>query len=215
MIDTSDAINQAIGHYLSTVYTCIPAEVVEYDANKKMVTIKPLIKVKFTDESELSMPKIYSVPVIFPSTKNTIIQYEIKAKDTGLALFSTRSMELWLKGDGSEVSTGSPRKFSLNDAIFLPGLFAFGGVGKVGTGSGLEILHHDAKIVLKDDGTVNINGDTKNFVTHAELDTALQTFKTALNSHTHPTAGSGPPSPPTVPMSIDITAAKTLKVKTG
>lgn len=66
-----------------------------------------------------------------------------------------------------------------------------------------------------DQGTVQINGSSKSLVTHADLNTALQTFITALNLHTHPTAATGPPSPPTAPMSIDITTSEAQKVKTS
>src|SRR6185369_6070593 len=66
-----------------------------------------------------------------------------------------------------------------------------------------------AKTVYRADGTQELNGSSKRFVTWDELNTALQTFMTALNTHTHPTAGTGPPSPPTAPMSLDITTAKT------
>jgi len=71
------------------------------------------------------------------------------------------------------------------------------------------------EILLDTDGTINMNGDDKRFVTHAELDAALQTFITALNLHTHPTAATGPPSPPTASMSLDISAAETTTIKTG
>ena len=72
-----------------------------------------------------------------------------------------------------------------------------------------------ATIILDVDGNVSMNGDTKRFVTHGELDTALQNFINALNLHTHPTAGTGPPSVPTAPMSLDISAAETTTIKTG
>jgi phage gp45-like len=72
-----------------------------------------------------------------------------------------------------------------------------------------------ALVKLKADGTIELNGDDKRLVTWDELNTALQGLKTALNGHTHPTAATGPPSPPTVPLSIDISAAKTTTLKTG
>lgn len=64
-------------------------------------------------------------------------------------------------------------------------------------------------------------GDSKEFVTHAELDSALQSMVSGLNSnfslHMHPTAAVGPPSPPSsgLSASIDISSAKATKVKTG
>ena len=86
------------------------------------------------------------------------------------------------------------------------------------------------EVFLKKDGSINVtgeninlNGNDKRFVTHAELDAALQLFMTALNTHTHlvaalPSAPPVLPIPtliPTVPLSIDISASKTLTVKTG
>ena len=63
---------------------------------------------------------------------------------------------------------------------------------------------------------IEINGNTKNFVTHAELNTALQTFITALNAHVHAVTAVGSPTGPPVPLqSIDISASKTNTVKTG
>lgn len=78
--------------------------------------------------------------------------------------------------------------------------------------------------LVKIDGTatVEINGNTKQFVTHAELNLALQTFITALNLHVHTTTATigasstpGVISPPVTPMTLDITAAKTIKTLTG
>ncbi|MGD9678181.1 MAG: hypothetical protein AB7V16_07430 [Vulcanibacillus sp.] len=77
-----------------------------------------------------------------------------------------------------------------------------------------SIFDSTGKVFIKAD-SIELNGNSKQFVTHAELDSALQTFINALNLHTHPTAGSGPPSPPTSPLSINITSAKTTTVVTG
>jgi hypothetical protein len=68
-----------------------------------------------------------------------------------------------------------------------------------------------AKAVFKVDGTIELNGGTKTFVTHAELNTALQTFITALNLHVHGSAG----TPPVTPMSLNIAGAATTTIKTG
>ena len=72
---------------------------------------------------------------------------------------------------------------------------------------------------LKVDANENIelNGKDKQFVTWAELDEALTTFTTALNSHTHTGVQTGPGSSgaPASPMTIDISAAKTTTVFTG
>lgn len=86
-----------------------------------------------------------------------------------------------------------------------------------------EITGTDYSVTVTTDGTIkivgkeiNLNGDTKTFVTHAELDTSLQSYNTAIGMHVHTSAVAGSPtSPPVTPMSIDISAAKTTTVKTG
>lgn len=83
-----------------------------------------------------------------------------------------------------------------------------------------------AKIKLDASGNIELNGNTNHLVTHEGLDTALQNFKAsidtaiagAITGHTHtgnlgaPTSSGTGAAPPVV---VDITAAKTEKVKTG
>ena len=88
------------------------------------------------------------------------------------------------------------------------------------TGAGDEVK---AKVVCKPDGTieitadsVEINGNSKKFVTYAELNSALQ-------GHTHsagalltgPTPGSPVTGTTGSPVGLDISAAETSTVKTG
>lgn len=63
---------------------------------------------------------------------------------------------------------------------------------------------------------VELNGNSKQFVTWAELNQALSTFTTALASHTHNVTAVGSPTGPGIGVpSIDISAAKTTTVVTG
>lgn len=65
-------------------------------------------------------------------------------------------------------------------------------------------------------GNVELNGNTKQFVTFKELDTALKPFVVVLKTHTHlcaaPLSPSGVPVPP---IELDISAAQTTTVLTG
>lgn len=80
-----------------------------------------------------------------------------------------------------------------------------------------------AGTIYRADGTQEINGKNDFAVRYSELEAAfnelkhdLNDFVTAYNSHQHPTAATGPPSPPTVTGSsstADITDAKVDTVK--
>ena len=89
----------------------------------------------------------------------------------------------------------------------------------------LCVFNDDAKVTIKIEngdlavktgGKIKLNGDSKQFVTWTELNGALQDLITAINGHVHTSAASGSPTTsPTVPMTLDISNAKTTPVVTG
>lgn len=84
----------------------------------------------------------------------------------------------------------------------------------------VQIVVQNGDLDVKTKGKVKLNGDSKQFVTWAELNQALKTFTTALKTHTHvcaaPTNPSGPPVVvPPATLDIDISGAKTTNVVTG
>ena len=68
-----------------------------------------------------------------------------------------------------------------------------------------------SQIKLDNAGNIDLNGDGKKFVTYTELNTALQTFITALNINIG-TKLDGAGTPGTV--SLDISAAETTTIRT-
>lgn len=205
----SDILKLAINASLDTIHTALPGMIETYDASKKKVSVKPLIKKKFKNGEVLSFPIITNVPVIFPGTKRAVIQYPLQRGDGCLIIFSERSMERYLSSAIEDVEPQDPRKFSLSDAICIPGLFPFGNVGKAGSSN-------SAMEIINDGGNIELNGNNKSFVTYTELDSALTGLKNQLNAHVHTSAAPGSPtSVPTVPMTLDISASKTQTIKTG
>lgn len=89
----------------------------------------------------------------------------------------------------------------------------------------LDTFNDEAKVIVQAEngdlsvntnGKIKLNGDSKQFVTWAELNTALTNFLTALNGHVHTSAAPGSPtSSPVTPMTLDISSAKTTTVVTG
>ena len=62
------------------------------------------------------------------------------------------------------------------------------------------------------DGEIHLNGNSKSLVTHAELNTALQSFITALNlAFASKLNGGGSPGT----LSLNISSAEATKVKTS
>jgi hypothetical protein len=79
-------------------------------------------------------------------------------------------------------------------------------------------------IWLKADGTMELGGNTKHLARFEELKSGYDQLKTdfnnlvtAFNAHMHPTAGTGPPSPPTVTgtaSTASIDSSKIDEIKT-
>ena len=86
----------------------------------------------------------------------------------------------------------------------------------------LSVFNNQAKVVVKAHGgtlsidtekKIELNGNTSHLVTYEELAQALNTFMTALNSHTHSFSGTGSVGTPST-MTLDISGAKAGKVTT-
>lgn len=69
-----------------------------------------------------------------------------------------------------------------------------------------------ARIDLDGPGNIDLNGNSKKFVTYAELNTALQALVTALNTAFLSKLDGGGSSPA---LTLDISAAETQTVRTG
>ena len=70
--------------------------------------------------------------------------------------------------------------------------------------------------VSVDANQINLNGSATSLVTYTELNSAITSFMTALNSHTHSNGGGGSPTGgPLAPMSLDISTSEAKTVKTA
>ncbi|MDR1507125.1 MAG: hypothetical protein LBI67_08495 [Treponema sp.] len=97
-----------------------------------------------------------------------------------------------------------------------------GGIEAEAESGGVTVKTKAGKFFIGEDGNVEINGDSKSFVTFEDLETALNTFLTSLNAHTHtvstsggPAAQTGTAAPMAPPLTLNISAAKTAQVKTA
>ena len=121
-----DIFNRLFMHGVnSSIYTSIPAAVVSIDTleSEQTVDVKPLINKTYDDGVILALPNILAVPVIFPSAGGGVLTFPMKVGDTVLLVFSMRSLDEWLEGNGTSSTPVDVRTHYLNDAIALPGLY--------------------------------------------------------------------------------------------
>jgi len=156
----SDALLNAIDFRLVDIHTAIPGIVQSYDPATQQAEVQVAIKKTYGIAGEdvvLDAPVITSVPVVFPSTKNSFLIFPVEQGDSVLLVFSERSLERWLSA-GGVVEGGINRKFDLTDAIAIVGLHAFNEPITADSAS-LTLQHKSAAIKLTDDSKVSIGND--------------------------------------------------------
>ena len=129
MIEETPTLEQVLAHAaekrLLDVHTSIPGAVVDYDSTKQTATIQPLIRASREDEAgELiveRLPILNDVPVSFVGAGNCSITWPLAKGDTGMIFFAEGSIAKW-KQTGGDVDPDDDRRFSISDAVFLPGL---------------------------------------------------------------------------------------------
>jgi hypothetical protein len=175
------------------------------NSSEQTVEVTLQIKRLAQDGTSTAWPMLVDCPYFVLQGGGAYIDMPIAAGDFCLVLFNDRNIDTWWN-TANMTDPRTPRKHSMSDGIAL-----------VGLNPKPQALDHDGtKTRVINENGIEFNGNTKTFVTHAELDTALQTFMTALNAHVHTSASSGSPTtPPVSPMSLDISAAETTTIKTG
>ena len=191
---------QAIKAELLDVHTCLPARIERYDETEQKADIAPLLKKKYKfEDNAVDLPIVTNVPVQWPSANAgaAFIHLPLKVGDYGIVVFSERSIDSWLAGEGDSVSPEDPRHHHLSDAVFIPGVLPFKKALSVSSGSSLFVKNGDAEIELTESGDINILGGNINFGTGIEKAVLGDTLAALYAAHTHtdPVSGStGPPS---------------------
>lgn len=149
-----------------SIFTGLPAVVVEYNAAQSIATVLPLVDAVYSDGVVKKSQLIYNIPVQWPSGGGGIISFPIKQGDTGWVAFACRSIDEWVYGDGSSVVPASSRTLDYNDAIFIPGITT------VNTSlnpdpDNVQIKFAGSSITIKPSGevvisasSITLNGDT-------------------------------------------------------
>ncbi len=212
--DLITVINDAIRYQLGEVNTAIPARILKYDPTKQEAEVQPLIKRRYKNGDVIDRAPITGVPVVFPAAGGGIISFPIVVGDTVLLIFSQRSIDRWVRGDGGPVDPADNRKHDISDAIAIPGLFALNSALQSDPNN-VVIKFKGASIALTPSGAVQIvapggfavTGDTTLTGDLTVSGDIVANEVTAsgkiLSTHTHigsPTAPSGSISPTGAPI---------------
>ena len=93
-------IKNTVQESLDGVHTCIPGEIVSFDAAKCTAIVKPTGKFKRPDGQKVAYPQIAQFPVHFQqsSSQESCICFPVKPGDGCLLLFSEQALDAWRSG---------------------------------------------------------------------------------------------------------------------
>ena len=124
---TVNVFDKFIDSRLIDVHTSIPGKIISYDTNTERACVQPLIRMKRLVNKEIltiDIPAIDNVPVMFMHTKNFKIKVPLEKGDGVEIRFSEVGIGNFLNNNnGSIVDPDDISKFSLTDAICVPGLW--------------------------------------------------------------------------------------------
>lgn len=184
---------------LNNIYTAIPCIVVAVRDNltTQLVDIQPTINQKQKDGTVKERSTILAVPVVFPESKTSAFTFPINVGDTGLAIFSMRSMDAWKSGSGMPATPQNYAKFDKSDAVFIPGLQT---PSQAINNPSKRVLSHDTKdtvvvhnigiateceLRLKADGSIRITTSNQPIViTGSDVTVNAETISLNANSMT-------------------------------
>jgi hypothetical protein len=125
----STVIRQAILGGIADVRVHVVARVESYDAAKRRISARPIIRALYADEENAHvaerMPIITDIPLAMPGSGGARLKFPVARGDTVLLCFSDQSLDRWLALGGEDVDPEDPRSHALSDAIALPGVQAF------------------------------------------------------------------------------------------
>ena len=211
-------LRRLIAAELAEVHTCLPGVVVSYDG--QFAVVRPTLAKQLANGDTLPAPKIVRVPVCWPvgdvAGAQALITVPLKAGDPVEIRFCERALDDWLSGlDGAP---NDPRQFDLSDAFATP--LHRPGSGLVADLQNVSLQYGPGSIKISPAGFVTIVApagmllDTPLVQTTGNIvggdggagsvaiqgtvtaDDFVSTSGISLTGHKHPTAPTGPVSPP-------------------
>lgn len=172
-------LREIFGEYLKdNVRTSVPGHVLSFDGPSQLAEVQIGLMLEPRVGEPEPRRQIVRVPVQFWGGSGGTLECRIGAGVEGAIFFSQECIDSWVD-QGGVAAKSEPRRFSINDAYFMPGVRSVPGAIKDFANDGIRLRNNSGSMYawLKDDtsislsngagfitigadGTVNINGVT-------------------------------------------------------
>lgn len=122
--DPIESQRLALEGHQAQMWTALPGIVAGFDPVAMTVSVQPAVQGSVRDErgksSNVQMPLLVDVPVVFPCGGGFSLTYPVKAGDEALVVFASRCIDGWWQG-GQSAPPPSGRMHDLSDGIAIIG----------------------------------------------------------------------------------------------
>lgn len=196
----SKMLRGIFGEYLKdNMRTSVPGHVLSFDPVTQMAEVQ--IGLMLEDRLGVQQPRrpIIHVPVQFWGAAGGTLECRVATNTEGVLFFSQECIDSWVDQGGVAVKS-EPRRFSINDAYFIPGVRSIPGAITDFSNDGIRLRSNDgsAYFWIHDDKSLEIGGVSLNVKCPANFEQAVTTMTTIHNqdvnigkTHTHNGVQSG------------------------
>ncbi|MCF5057509.1 hypothetical protein GIW54_14185 [Pseudomonas proteolytica] len=196
----SKMLRGIFGEYLKdNMRTSVPGHVLSFDPATQMAEVQ--IGLMLEDRLGTQQPRRpnIQVPVQFWGAAGGTLECRVDNGTEGVLFFSQECIDSWVDQGGVAVKS-EPRRFSINDAYFIPGVRSIPGAISDFSNDGIRLRSNDgsAYFWIHDNKALEIGGVSLNVKCPANFEQAVTTATTIHNqgvnigrTHTHNGVQSG------------------------
>lgn len=189
---TDVALADIFDGLLRNIHTCIPGQVISFDADNQTCSVRPCLKRVYAGvDDAVEISPIEDVPVVFPGSDDLWLTFDLKENSYVLLVFSERSIALWQE-QGGTVDPAVDRTFDYSDAIAIPGILPDPVKLSASVESDTIAMRNSdntVRIAVKENGnveidaaSVTINGGADSAALTSKVDSFISTLDTVLRT---------------------------------
>lgn len=181
----SKMLRDVFGEYLKgNMRTSIPGHVLKFDPVTQMAEVQIGLMIEDRQGKQEVRRPIICVPVQFWGAAGGTLECRVSNGTEGVLFFSQECIDSWVDQGGVAIKS-EPRRFSINDAYFIPGIRSIPGAISNFANDGIRLRSNDgtAYFWIHDDKTLEVDGVSLNVKCLANFEKPVN-FEQAVTTET-------------------------------
>lgn len=192
-----------------SIWTALPGFIVSFDPLKMVAKVQPTIMARAQDRfgafSNVKLPILPDVPIIFPGGGGFVLTFPIKPGDECLVIIASRCIDSWWQSGGVQVQA-ELRMHDLSDGFAFVGPYSQPNVVPLISTQNVELRtrNHAGYVAITPDGAVIVHGPS------VDIEASVSHVNITAGSSVTITAPSVTIDSPETTMSGNLTVAGTI-----